>query len=109
MSNIKQFNSFQTSYKELDRQFNSCKRFLIECYHHDMTSEPTVSILNHVEDLFFDMVDGEMVIQFRFEGGTDVCFKESSHHTNLSNGDVVFSSKHDDKTYFLISFHEGVI
>lgn len=86
-----------------------CKRFLIECYHHDSPSEPTVSILNFVEDLMIEDVGEEKSISIRFDGGTDVCFREDLHHTNLSNGSVVFSSKHDDETYYLISFHEGVM
>lgn len=102
---IKQFNSFLTSYKELNKNFNQRKRFLIECYHHDDQSEPSVSVLNGVEDLMFDDIDGEKHISIRFIGGTDVCFREKIHLTNLSNGDVVFSSKHDNETYYLISFH----
>lgn len=71
-----------------------------------MPSEPTVSVLNYVEDVLFEEVDGEKIITIRFEGGTDVCFKEELHYTNLSNGDVVFSSKKDDETYWLISFYK---
>ncbi|GGN64581.1 hypothetical protein GCM10007971_32600 [Oceanobacillus indicireducens] len=109
MSKIKQFNSFLTSFKELNRNFNSCKKVLIEFYHYDMPSEPTVSVLNYMDEIIFDEIDGERSIEIRFSGGTDVCFREQLHNTNLSNGSVVFSSKHDDETYCLISFHEEVI
>ena len=106
MSKVKQLNNFNTSYKTLNKNFNQLNKFLVECYHHDMPSEPTVSVLNYVEDVLFDEVDGEKIITIRFEGGTDVHFKEELHYTNLSNGCVVFSSRKDDETYWLISFYK---
>lgn len=101
--NVKQFNSYLTSYKELKRNIH--KRFLLEFYHHDMPSEPTVSTLCKVLDIFHDDSDGEMYINIRFYDGTDVHFKETIYNTNLTNGQVAFGSKQDDETYCLISFH----
>lgn len=109
MNNIKQFNSFKTSYKELKR--NEDKRFLIEFYHYDLPSMPTISVLDNVTEvmMFFDEMEREEYITIRtLKDNTDIYFSKKSYNTNLSNGCVVFSSKNDDKTHCLISFPEVV-
>ncbi len=103
MTKVMPFNNFKTSYTELKN--NTRNRFLIEFYHHDFPSEPTLSVLDNVLEVVFDRIEGESYISIRlFSDTTDITFKSGSYHTNLSNGDVVFSSKHDNETYCLISF-----
>lgn len=103
MSKIATFPSFIPSYKRLKE--NKDNVYIVEFYHRDMPSEPTVSIINSVEEVFADFED-ETYISIRFKGGTDLAFTSESYHTNLSNDAVVFSSKFDDETYCIIEFRK---
>lgn len=106
MSKIAPFPSFVPSYNRLKQ--NKDQVYIVEFYHRDMPSEPTVSIINSVSEVFA-YFDDEAYISIRFVGGTDLTFASESYFTNISGDAVVFSSKHDDETYCLISFHEEVI
>lgn len=103
MSKIATFPSFIPSYNRLKE--NKGHVYIVEFYHRDMPSEPTVSIINSVEEVFADFED-ESYISIRFEGGTDLIFTSESYHTNLSNDAVVFSSKFDDETHCIIQFRK---
>lgn len=103
MKKVIQFNSFKTSYKRLLE--NKHNIYVVEFYHHDMPSQPTVSIVSLVSDVFAEFND-ETYISIRFNGGTDLTFTNESYTTNLSNECVVFSSKHNDETYCIIEFRE---
>lgn len=104
MSNVSTFPSFIPSYKAL--KANKDNVYIVEFYHNDTPSEPTVSIINLVEEIFADF-DDEPYISIRFVGGTDLTFTSDNYHTNLSNNAVVFSSKHDDDTHCIIEFRKG--
>lgn len=103
MSIVTLFPSFASSYKELVK--NKHNVYIVEFYHRDVPSEPTVSIINSVSDVFAHF-DDESYISIRFVGGTDLTFTEESYTTNLSNGAVVFGSKCDNETYCIIEFRE---
>lgn len=101
---VTNFPSFVPSYKRLKE--NKERPFLIEFYHNDYQSEPTISIIDLASKIFMDDLDGEKTINIQFIGGTDLTFRESIYNSNLSNNDVVFSSRFDDETYCIISFSE---
>lgn len=103
MSNVATFPSFIPSYKRLVENKNNV--YVVEFYHRDMPSEPTVSIINLVSEVFAEF-DDEPYISIRFVGGTDLTFTSENYHTNLSDDDVVFSSKYDDETYCVIEFRK---
>lgn len=101
MSNVTVFPSFVSSYKELVRNKNSV--YIVEFYHRDTPSEPTVSIINLVSEIFADF-DEDPYISIRFIGGTDLTFTSENYSTNLSDDAVVFASKNDDETFCIIEF-----
>lgn len=103
MSNIAVFPSFIPSYNMLLE--NKEKIYVVEFYHRDVPSEPTVSIINKVDEIFAHFGD-DAYISIRFAGGTDLSFNADSYHTNISDNTVVFSSKYDDETYCFIEFKE---
>ncbi|MFD1066646.1 hypothetical protein [Oceanobacillus locisalsi] len=100
MAEIKQFNSFPVSYNKLTDFTN--KRVLAEYYHHDTPSEPSVSVLGTLTDVFIS-TDNDGYISLRFKYGTDVSFHEENYFTNLSYDSVVFASKNDEETYCIIT------
>lgn len=100
MSKVLSFNNFKTSAKQLESFVGHV--CLVEYYHNDVSSEPTVSILNKIEDVYYGEDESERHISIRFSEGTDLSFSNEAYETNLSNGVVVFGSKHDDETYCLI-------
>lgn len=104
MTNVAAFPSFKSSYRMLEK--NKHNVYVVEYYHRDMPSEPSVSIINLVSDIFADF-DDEPYISIRFVGGTDLSFTEENYNTNISDDAVVFSSKHDDRTYCIIEFRKG--
>lgn len=101
MSKVTLFPSFVSSYRELLK--NKDNVYIVEFYHRDTPSEPSVSVINLVSEVFANF-DDETYISIRFVGGTDLTFTEESYNTNLSNDAVIFSSKHDDGTYCIIEF-----
>lgn len=100
MSNILAFNNFKTSAKRL-KEFVS-RECLLEYYHHNTPSEPSVSVLSIVEDVFYGNDGFDKYLSIRFKDGTDITFTDEAYNTNLSNDDVVFSSKFDDETYCIL-------
>lgn len=103
MSKVMDFPSFIPSYQMLLK--NKEKVYVVEFYHRDTPSEPTVSIINKVDEIFADFND-EPYISIRFVGGTDLTFTEDSYFTNISKNTVVFSSKVDEETYCFIEFKQ---
>lgn len=101
MTTVAYFPSFKVSYNRLKE--NQENVYVVEFYHRDMPSEPTVSIVDSISDVFAEF-DDDPCITIRFDGGTDLTFSKENYYTNLSDGDVVFSSKHDDETYCIIEF-----
>ena len=101
MDKVIPMNNFKTSAKRLG-QFvgHVC---LVEYYHHDASSEPTLSALSKVVDMFYGVIDAEPYIALRFSEGTDITFTGASYNTNLSNNNIVFSSKFDNKTHCIIT------
>lgn len=93
---------FQNSYNKLEDNANNV--YLVELYHRDMPSQPTVSIVDQVSEVFSDIGADESYISIRFVGGTDLTFTSESYNTNISNNAVIFSSKFDDETYCIIEF-----
>ncbi|GAA0344136.1 hypothetical protein ACW0TQ_07955 [Oceanobacillus sp. M60] len=101
MAEIKQFNSFPVSFNRLKGFTN--QKVLAEYYHHDVPSEPSVSVLNVAEYVSFLDFETENFIGIRFADGTNVDFSSQIYNTNLSNDSVVFSSKNDEETYCIIT------
>jgi len=101
MTNVAAFPSFITSYNRLKE--NADNVYIVELYHQDRMSEPTVSIINSVSEVFADF-DDEPYISIRFDGGTDLTFTSESYFTNLSGDAVVFSSKYAYETCCIIEF-----
>jgi hypothetical protein len=102
MSKVTQFPSFKVSYEELRK--NLYRSLNIEFYHHDFSGEPTHTVHADLRDIYYEKVDEHgLVISLQFDD-TALTFTEKNHHTNLSNGAVVFSSKHDSETYWIIEF-----
>jgi len=98
--NITNFPSFMPSYKKLEK--NKGNAFSIEMYHHDDNSEPTIFIAEIPRDIRLDKLDEHgLIIEIHLKNSCLV-FTERNHFTNISNETVVFSSKHDDETYWLI-------
>ncbi len=106
MANISHFPSYLPSYNRLEENKNNV--YVVEFYHCDVPSEPTVSIVDKVSEVFADFED-EPYISIRFDGGTDLTFTSGNYYTNLSNNAVVFSSKHVNDTYCIIEFKKEVI
>src|SRR5690625_7993812 len=106
MSNSATFHYLIPSYKKFE--VNADNVFVVEFYRRDTASEPTVSIINAVSDVFAAF-DDEPYISIRFVGGTDLTFTGESYFTNLSGDAVVFSSKHDDETYCIIEDRKSVV
>ncbi len=104
MTNVAAFQSFIPSYKRLKENENNV--YIVEFYHRDTPSEPTVSIINSVSEVFANF-DEDSYISIRFVGGTDLSFTSESYNTNLSKNAVVFNSKYDDDTFCIIEFKEG--
>lgn len=103
MTKVMQFNSFKTSYHELNKNLSS--RFLIEYYHHAHPGEPVISILDNVYEVVTTEIEGDTHITIKtFSETSDISFTSGEYETNLSNGYVVFASKHDNETHCLISF-----
>ncbi|KHD86344.1 hypothetical protein NG54_03215 [Heyndrickxia ginsengihumi] len=102
MQTVTNFPRFIPSYKRLKENQN--KVFTVEFYHHDVNSEPTFSTISLASDIFLEKIENEgTFITIRLTG-LDLTFGEKNYNTNLSDDGVVFSSKHDDETYFLIHF-----
>src|SRR5690625_2897656 len=104
MTKVTKFPSFVSSYRYLEE--NKGEVTLVEFYHHDMPSEPSVSVVDHMDSVFTDNIEGSMHIGIRFDGGTDLSFDDKNYNTNISNGSVIFSSKHDNETNCIIDFME---
>ena len=96
------FPSFKVSFNELIKIEN--QRVLVEFYHNDTPSEPTVSILNDIVGVFYGtgFLEDEHYISIRFKEGTDLTFSSEVYNTNLSNDSIVFSSLADNETYCII-------
>jgi len=102
MSKVTPFPSFKVSIDELRKRLGTPA--YIEFYHHDFASEPTTVIHADLQDVSAEKVDEHgTVLTIRFKD-TTLTFTEKNHHTNLSNGAVVFSSKYDPETYWFITF-----
>lgn len=101
MTKTVSFPSFKTSFSELVKKKG--RRVLVEFYHNDVPSEPTVSILSNIADVFHDVIEGDDYISIRFIEGTDLSFSSDIYSSNLSNGTVVFGSLVDSGTYCVIS------
>lgn len=101
MAEIRNFNSFPVSYNRLSNVFLN-QRVLAEYYHHGMPSEPSLSVLAVLTEVFIETED-DGYIGLRFDNGTDVSFTKENYQTNISNDGVVFSSKHDSETYCIIT------
>lgn len=100
MTNLSKFPSFMPCYKALEE--NKHSPFSIEMYHHDSPSEPTVFIAEVPREIRLDRLDEYgMIIEIHLTN-TCLVFTERNHNTNLSNDSVVFSSKYDDETYWII-------
>ncbi len=105
MAEIKQFNSFQTSYKKLQEGLNiSTTKINVEYYHHDFQSEPFLHIEAHVDMVKLDFIGDHGQVISIFTPELTLVFTENNYHTNLSNDSVVFGSKHDEETYCIIQF-----
>lgn len=102
MTAVANFPSFIPSYKQLKE--NEHKQFSIAFYHHDCGSEPTIHISDYAESIRLDDDEEYGKIIEIHTPETFMTFTEKNHLTNLSNDDVVFSSKHDDETYWIIEF-----
>ncbi|MFC4661700.1 hypothetical protein [Oceanobacillus aidingensis] len=105
MSKIKQFNSFQTSYKKLQESLDTITtKINVEYYHYDFQSEPFLHIEAFVGMVKLEFVeDYDQVISI-FTPEATLVFTENNYHTNLSNDAVVFASKNDEETYCTITF-----
>lgn len=105
MAEIKQFNSFPTSFKKInDSLGNGIPKINVEYYHHDFQDEPLLHIEAHLEGVRQDFIEDHGHIISILTKETTIVFTENNYHTNLSNDDVVFSSKNDDETYCIITF-----
>src|SRR5690625_1045653 len=104
MEKVTRFPSFAPSYRTLKE--NQSELVLVELYHHDVASEPSLSVITHMDSVFTGNIEGSTYIGIRFDGGTDLSFSDKNYNTNISNGAVIFSSKHDIDTYCIIDFME---
>ncbi|WP_200411952.1 hypothetical protein [Virgibacillus salexigens] len=105
MSNVKQFNNFQTSYRRLvEKASNDLTKIFIEFYHHDFQSEPFLHVEAPVERIFMEHVEEHGNIILILTSETTFTFNEKNYNTNISNDVVVFSSKNDEQTYCIIEF-----
>ena len=103
--NIKQFNSFDTSYKRLKEKLsNSLLKISLEYYHHDFQSEPFLLIDAYPENIRIKELEEHGKIILITTKETMVTFTEKNYNTNLSNDSVVFYSKFDEETYCIIQF-----
>jgi hypothetical protein len=73
-------------------------------YHHDNNSEPTISVIGIASGVLQEHNDELGMIITIYLDDSYFAFCECRHFTNLSNEEVVFSSKHDDETFWIISF-----
>ncbi|MFB1100854.1 hypothetical protein [Terribacillus sp. JSM ZJ617] len=105
MSNVVEFNSFDTSSNELWKKFGERKNFEVSLYHHNRDSEPHIHINDRPSSIEIDHDDEDGTIIVLNYKSLSFTWYEKNHHTNLSNGAVVFSSKHDSDTYWIIDFH----
>ncbi|OAK70052.1 hypothetical protein [Lederbergia galactosidilytica] len=100
-----EFNNFQTTFNRLTRQAkNKLLKINIEFYHHDSASEPFIHVEADIERIFMEIAEPHGKVITILTQETTFSFTERNHHTNLSNDDVVFSSKNDDETFCIISF-----
>lgn len=83
---------------------NDLTKVNIEFYHHDFQSEPFLHLEASVKNVSIEQVEEHGKVISILTPETLFSFSERNYHTNLSNDDVVFSSKKDDETYCLISF-----
>lgn len=104
MAKVANFPSFVSSYRAL--KANQGDLVLVELYHHDVMSEPSLSIVSHMDSVFADNIEGTTHIGIRIDGGTDLSFNDKNYNTNISDGAVIFSSKHDSETYCIIDSME---
>lgn len=102
MHKVIPMNNFKTSAKRLEDFVGQV--CLAEYYHHDVRSEPTVSILSEVTEVFYGEDGAEPYIALRFSDGTDLTFTSVVYNTNISNEAVVFGSKRDLETHCIIQF-----
>lgn len=105
MSNIATFPTFISSYKKLE-ELNRSKalNIFIQLYHHDDQSEPFLFIEGPVESLKLEEVEEHGKIINITTPETMFTFTEINYHTNISDDAVVFSSKNDTETYYIIEF-----
>ncbi|MBU9711112.1 hypothetical protein [Evansella tamaricis] len=105
MNNIKQFNSYQTTFNKLIKQANNdLIKINIAYYHHDYQSEPFLHIEAHIENVHIEeTIDYGKIITIH-TNEVALSFFEKNYLTNISGDAVVFSSKHDEETYCIIEF-----
>lgn len=78
------------------------RKVTIEFYHHDYSSEPTAIAIDVVETVIQnDFNRTGLIIELDLKKSNFV-FYEKNHITNISNNSVVFSSRNDNETYWII-------
>lgn len=104
MTKITNLPTFTTSYKALKE--NIGELVLVELYHQDIVFDPVVSVVSQLNATFNANDEGISHINLRIDGGTDLKFNSDNFDTGISDGAVVFLSKHDEGTYCVIDFME---
>lgn len=103
--NVTKFPTFTSSYRKLEQLCkNKVLKIYIQLYHHDEQSEPCLSIEGDVQNIMLEEVEGHGKVISIMTAETMVTFTEDNYFTNISNDAVVFSSKKDDETYYIIEF-----
>lgn len=100
---VKTLTSFQRVYLKLKK--NSERKFYIEFYHNDIASEPTISIDSYPEKVFVDFTEEHGNIINIFTKESTIGFSEKNYDVTVSDDVILFNSKHDDETYYIIHFN----
>lgn len=93
---------FLSSYNKLREAQDDGMKFFIESYHHDSNGEPFLHIGAYPDRVRLEYTDDEGLLILIITPETTLTFIGKNHNTNISNGTVVFSSKHDDETHTFI-------
>lgn len=94
--------NFQRAYLKLKKEDET--KFYIEFYHNDDPTEPNASINSYTESIILDFVEDHGYIVSIFTEETIIGFSEKNYEVTVSDDVVVFTSKHEDNTYFVIHF-----
>ncbi len=102
---LTEFPSFISSFRFIEKQSkNELLNIHISLNHYDDPSEPILFVEGKIKSLLLEEVDGHGKVITITTNETMFSFTEKNYNAKISVNAVVFNSKHDNETYYIIEF-----